>query len=425
MQGALIEELYRAVMFGSAESWARLEERSDECEHLRAIVCTDHPGGIELGLTLGIENQRCITPVLLGPRAFFLSALTAVQGMQQAGRSQVNIDYSLSFDSNFAEKLKLLIRRGSAGADKELLDVESVLMSKAHNTRVQFDILPFLYENVRFSRLNPDNTRPVDTMVAFRILDYIDWQEYQRSRTFHVHGISLEDLKKKLRPEVENLISEFQATADFLRHEATALATEALLLRLAALWRMPKRDRAMVFGQLIDFCNLELGFTPLTDLSLIWKAISTKVPAPFLGPLLGSPSTMLKKVSGMAWDIAHLRLLERLATQRAYADFYVPFFVSLDARWRDLLQLNPIRLMLFDDRARMMRSARADEGNFLEICRSSARENPSRVLSAEQSASRRAYALSLRVEAMQELVIKERRRWAHGGDCYGTGTDSA
>jgi len=348
---------------------------------------------------------------MLGPRAFFFSAMTAVKGRLQAGRSSVNIDYSLSFDSNFAEKLKLLISRGAAGVDKELLDVEGVLMIKAKNKQVQFDILPFLFENVRLSRVNPSNTRPIDTMVAFRVLDYINWSEYQRSRTFHVDGMSLDTLKEKLRPNVEMVIEEFKTSSDFLRHEATALATEALLLRLAALWRVPNRDTDVIFGQLIDFCNLELGFTPLTELSLIWKAISAKAPAPFLGPLLGSPSTMLKKVTGMAWDIAHLRLLERLAAQKAFGDFYVPFFVSLDARWRNLLRLNPIRFMLFDDRVRMIRSARADEASFLDICRRTVIADPSRLLSAEQSEQRRAFALHLPVEAMQKLVTSERRRW--------------
>ncbi|WP_060493728.1 hypothetical protein [Pseudomonas sp. NBRC 111140] len=424
MPTALIDEFYQAVISGKTEHWTLLEERAKECAALRAIICTDHPGAIDLGLSLGVDSNNCILPILLGPRAFFISAMTALKGMLQAGRSSVNIDYSLSFDSNFAEKLKLLINRGAAGTDKELLDVESVLMIKAKNKQVQFDILPFLFENVRLSRESPSNTRPVDTMVAFRVLDHINWAVYQRSRTFQVDGMSLDTLKEKLRPDVENVISEFETSDEFLRHEATALAIETLLLRLAALWRVPNRDPEVIFGQLIDFCNLELGFTPLTELSLIWKAISAKAPAPFLGPLLGSPSTMLKKVTGMAWDIAHLRLLERLAAQKAFGDFYVPFFVSLDTRWRNLLRLNPIRYMFFDDGARMMRSARADEESFLDICHKAAKQDPKRILSAEQSAQRRSSVLTLRIEDMQQLVKKERRRWDRGGDYYHAVADS-
>ncbi|WJD61547.1 hypothetical protein [Pseudomonas kurunegalensis] len=412
MQRAVIDELYRAVVFDEPEVWKRLEERSEECAFLRSMVCTDHSGGIETDLNLGGGSNKCIIPIFLGPKAFFISGMTAAQGVLQNGRSCVTLDYSLSFDSNFAEKLKLLVNRTTAGENSELLDVESVLMLKAHNERVQFDLLPFLYENVRLSRANSSNTRPVDTLVAFRVLDYVDWQEFRSSRVLRVDGMTLEALKAKLRPAAEELIGKLQHSEDFIRHEATALATEALLLRLAALWKVPNRDIKKIFGQLLDFCIVELGFTPLTDLSLIWSAISPKQTAAFLGPILGCPSTMLEKVSGMAWDIAHLRLLERLATQRAHGDFYVPFFVSLDARWRDLLRQNPIRFMLFDDRSRTMRSGRVDEASFLQICHFSASEDAKRLLSVEQSAERKAYASALRIEIMQELVAKERRRWA-------------
>ncbi|MFJ2692906.1 hypothetical protein [Pseudomonas sp. NPDC087336] len=411
MQPAVIDELYRAVVFNHQEAWQQLDERAAECAALRSLVSTDQPGGIDLSLGLGVDGNEFIIPVIQGPRAFFVSAETAVQGALQAGRSELLLDYSLSFDSNFAERLRRLINQQTASSDQDITRVKSVLMLKANNPQVQFDILPFLYENVRLARDDTSNERPIDTLVAFRTLDYLDWERYQDTEELHFHGESIDALKERLRPAAVQLVCDLHTNEDFLRHEASALATEALLLRLAGLWHVPNRDVKTIFGKLIDYCVNDLGFIPMSDLSLIWKGIATKQPAPFFGPVTGRSHTMLEKVKGMAWDISHLRLLERMAAQNSYGAFHIPFFVSLDAKWRALLRLNPIRFMLFDDRTRRMLSGRADEANFQAICLSNASESTKRFLSPAHVAKRRAAALSLSVDAMYALVRKEQGRW--------------
>lgn len=410
MQRAVIDELYRAVVFNHQEAWQLLDERAAECAALRSLVSTDQPGGIDLGLGLGMDGNEFIIPVIQGPRAFFVSAETAVQGAQQGGRSELLLDYSLSFDSNFAERLRRLIGQQTVSEDQDLARIKSVLMLKANNSRVQFDILPFLYENVRLSRADTSNERPIDTLVAFRTLDYLDWERYRDTEELHFHGESIHALREKLRPAAARLVCDLHTNEDFLRHEASALATEALLLRLAGLWHVTNRDVKTIFGKLIDYCVDDLGFIPMTDLSLIWRGIATKQPAAFFGPVTGRSRKMLEQIKGMAWDISHLRLLERMAAQNSYGAFHIPFFVSLDAKWRALLRLNPIRFMLFDDSSRRMLSGRADEASFQAICLSSASENTKRYLSPAHVAKRRATALSLSIDAMHALVRKEQER---------------
>ncbi|KDN97017.2 hypothetical protein [Pseudomonas donghuensis] len=411
MQPAVIDVLYRAVVFNHQEAWQQLDERAAECAAMRSLISTDQPGGIDLGLGLGVDGNEFIIPLIQGPRAFFVSAKTAVQGLLQAGRSEILLDYSLSFDSNFAERLKRLINQTTASADQDLARVKTILMLKANNPRVQFDILPFLYENVRLSRDDTSNERPIDTLVAFRTLDYLDWDRFRKTEELHFNGESIHALKGRLRPAAERLIYGLHANEEFLRHEASVLATEALLLRLAGLWHAPNRDVKAIFGQLIDYCVNDLGFIPMTDLSLIWKGIATKQAARFFGPITGRSHTIFEKIKGMAWDLSHLRLLERMAAQNSYGAFHIPFFVSLDAKWRELLRLNPIRFMLFDDHTRRMLSGRADEERFQEICLSSVSESTKRLLSHEQVAKRRAAASSLSIEAMHTLVRKEQERW--------------
>lgn len=165
MQPAVIDELYRAVVFNHQEAWQQLDERAAECAALRSLISTDQPGGIELNLGLGVGNNEFIIPIIQGPRAFFVLAQTAVQGALQAGRSELLLDYSLSFDSNFAERLRRLVNQQTASEDQDLNRFKSILMLKANNPRVQFDILPFLYENVRLARDDTNNERPIDKLI--------------------------------------------------------------------------------------------------------------------------------------------------------------------------------------------------------------------------------------------------------------------
>jgi hypothetical protein len=61
----------------------------------------------------------------------------------------------LSFDSNFAEKLRATLN-GENIEPVDRIRVIDVLMLKANNARVQFDVVPFLYENIRLARDNAE-----------------------------------------------------------------------------------------------------------------------------------------------------------------------------------------------------------------------------------------------------------------------------
>ncbi|MDG0836152.1 hypothetical protein [Roseateles saccharophilus] len=100
-----------------------------------------------------------VTPIFEGPRALMVSAHTAVQNLLTGGHSNVPLDYSIGFDSNFADKLKAMLHgRNVEKADRDR--VTAVLKLKAANPRVQLDVQPFLIENTRFDRDQDDNDRP-------------------------------------------------------------------------------------------------------------------------------------------------------------------------------------------------------------------------------------------------------------------------
>lgn len=408
----IADALFSALLNNDAAALDVIEsQRPTECVGLRAVICSDAPGATDLELGLDVLSSEYVTPFFEGPRAFFMSAGLSLQTRLNGGQSSPLIDYSLSFDSNFAEKVRAAI----TGENIQQVDrnrVNEILMLKARNRNVQFDVIPFLIENTRLTRNNPHNQRPLNTLIAFRMLDHLDWDAFQDDPSNFLFNAPYEELKASLRPEVEAFLSELQVSERVAHHEAKSAGTQALLLRFAQLWHEEcKPDKRRILSELLRFSIHKLGAIPLTELHLIWSGMTSELGSPFFGPITGRSKNMLKEVRGMAWDMALLRVLESTATASQLGSFFIPYFVSIDRRWRHLLRLNPVRLMLIDDSRGHALFARADEPDFhraLEQCKQNELQSE---MTAEKIEARRRSAQTIQLQAMQKLVADEEKNW--------------
>ncbi|WP_124982108.1 hypothetical protein [Ralstonia solanacearum] len=383
--------------------------RAAECASIRTVICTDAPGAVDLDLGLSVSSSDYVTPFFEGPRAFFMSAGASVQARLTGGSSNVLIDFSLSFDSNFAEKLRAVI----AGENIQQADrdrVIEILMLKARNRHVQFDVMPFLIENTRLARDEPSNERPLNTLIAFRMLDHLDWDAFRDDPGHFAFDTSYEALKALLRPDAEAFLADLQASEQIDHHEAKSAGTQALLLRFARLWHEErKQDKNRILRELLRFSIHELGSIPLTEMRLIWSGMTSNQGSPFFGPIMGRSPEMLQKIRGMAWDMTLLRVMEQIATASQVGSFFIPYFVSMDRRWRHLLRLNPVRLMLIDDAHRRVLFARTDELEFQRVLGECMQTEFQSEMTSEKVEARRRSAQAIELNAMQQLVAEEER----------------
>ncbi|MBB6249163.1 hypothetical protein [Rhodanobacter sp. A1T4] len=411
-QPPVVDILFRAILSGDQAALRDLETyRAAECVGLRSVISTDHAGAVALDLGLGATSSIYVTPLFEGPRAFFISRHISVQARLTSGKTTVPLDYSLSFDSNFAEKMRATLN-GEKIQQADHDRVIEVLMLKAKNSRVQFDVVPFLYENVRLVRDNENNMRPLNTLIAFRMLDHLNWEAFRNDPSRFDFGVPADTLKASLRPDAEAFLTDLFANQSIVHHEAKSLGIQALLLRFATLWRnQSKRDIGRILHELLQFCVSELGFIPTTELSLIWSGIRNKEVAPFFGPVINPSAKLFKAARGMAWDMTHLRLMEQTARLTQFGSFFIPHFVSIDERWRTLLRLNPVRFMVVDDARNSMLLARTHELTFQEALHECAGETFLGEVNAEKIEARRMAAQSIDVATMQQRVAKEEQAW--------------
>ncbi len=409
-QPPVIDVLFKALLTNDQDTLNDIQtNRAAECVDLRAIISTEHPDAVCLDLGLGLASNIYVTPIFEGPRAFFMSRHVSVQARVSGGQTTVPLGYSLSFDSNFAEKLRATLN----GENIQPIDrarVIEVLMLKANNNKVQFDIMPFLYENIRLVRDDEKNNRPLNTLIAFRMLDHLDWDAFRRNPSWFEFNVPMESLKKSLHSDAEAFLTSVYANPAVLHHEAKSLGIQALLLHLATLWHGKDHDVKRILGELIEFCYRDLGFFPKTELGLIWSGIAGKNVAPFFGPITGRSKTMLTEIRGMAWDMTHLRLMEQTASLTQFGSFFIPHFVSIDKRWREILRLNPVRFMMIDDAQKSMLFARANETNFQIACKECGKGQFAE-RTPEKIAARRAAAHAIDADTMRRRVTQGERAW--------------
>src|SRR6185312_10326341 len=87
--------------------------------------------------------------------------------------------------------------------------------------------------NLRLARDNEENRRPLNTLIAFRMLDHLNWAAFREDPDHFDLGSSAESLKVHLRPDTEA----------FLAEAITWIScSEPDLPRRQSVWRLTHRD---------------------------------------------------------------------------------------------------------------------------------------------------------------------------------------
>jgi len=413
---SIIENIYESYLYEGKDIIEEIEKyRLVECASIRAIVCTDNLGAVNLDLGLGISSNVHVTSIFEGPCAWFHSSGVSIQTLISNGRSIVPIDYSLSFDSNFAERLRLTVSgKGAGTADHDA--VKSILMLKAKNQRVQFDVMPFIIENTRLARENQNNLRPLETLTAFRMIDELDF-EYFRQSNGGINFLRPQDvLRRECADWARNFLENLKPNPEIYRIEKENLSIHALLLRFSRIWHQkPRRDKNEILHELLYFSIQKIGFIPRTELHLMWNGMSANNKLPFFGPTMGRSSKMLSQIRGMAWDMTLIRHMEKIVTERdKYKDnFFVPYFVSLDRRLRELISFSLIRAMLIDDINKRSIPIRTNEIEFQESLKKRIEMSDIKnEMTPEKSEIRKINAQTIDLNAMQNIVNDEEKMLA-------------
>lgn len=362
MQKLLIDEIFRALLFRDFDALDRLSDnRASEAVYLRLLMCSDSPGSLNIGIPL--DKLQKEDPFIVSPfeidRFIMISAHTALQAAFSGGKSNVLVDWSFSYDSNFAEKLRGFLMKEDI--DPKNRDRIERFLKLRKELNIQSDLLPVILENTRLHRDDPKNDRPRNTIAAFKSLDHINWAETQNYSNIQIDN----DIWTKVVADADSDMDFYLQNGEVIRTETKALFVHSILLEMTRLWFESPDSSALNFTKLIDFCVLNLGCIPTFELNIAWQFFfPKKMRLSFFGPIYGISKTMLTELKGMSWDLTHLRTLETMATQSKLGSFYLPYFITIDNRLQELIRLNPIRFILIDDENKIVLTARKNQLQF-------------------------------------------------------------
>lgn len=359
MEKPVVDEIFDLIIRGEPEKLVEIS-RPEDAIHIRSAISTKSNSGAELNIDLEDITNRApwVTPLFLGPKIIFNSASIALQNLMTGEKSVLLVDWSFSFDSNVAEKVRAYVNHEKISqVDRDRV---ITLLNLKNEYSLQTDLMPFLFENLRLSRANKNNERPLNTIIAFKKLDYIDWDAFNKNpnkpRFLCDENALIEDAKQTY----DSLVNE----AEVKKRECKALFTQVILFELAIIWLGEKIPPEEAFTKLIDFCVLQLKKLPKYELMFAWNFLNQPAKIRFFGPLHGISKDLVKSLRGMAWDMSHMRTLETMSTINNLGSFFIPVFVSFDDKLSELLKQNQIQVLVVDDRLKRMHSACVGEAEF-------------------------------------------------------------
>ena len=273
------------------------------------------------------------------------------------GAVQIPLDYTLSFDSNVANLFDLYHRGKQIQEKNKEKFITLIHIIKKYN--FNFDYFFFILENLSHST-NPNNVRPLNTIMALKRFDYLDYHSF--TKDFNKPKFNMEI--DKAYEIAKNILKEFQQNQTIQNLLLKQKGCYLLILKAMLLQWEKKLSFEKKFLLIYKFCIESLGKFAKNELYFCWKFFRYSDQFDFFNVIVQPHNKVLGRARGISWDLFSMRVLETMATLKTKGEFFIPFFASLDNRFMKFLKACPLRFLLIDDYSKTISSAFFDEKEF-------------------------------------------------------------
>ena len=265
------------------------------------------------------------------------------QAQQKQETVYIPLDYSLSFDSNVAEKFRVYEKGGKVQPKEKFERLIKFIKQYQFN----FDYGFFCLENLEFIRQN--NDRPFNTIRA--IIRYNPLNSYQLGR----------EAAGKLA--IQTMYNPFNNEINPIFWQRRKLIYLILLKAVQINWELKEINSKL--RAIIEFCLVNTGKYAKKEIYLAWKLFKQGTSLRFFNPVRQPSPNILSKVKGMSWDFLSIEYQSTLAYSMSRGNkFFVPFFASFDNKFVEFTEACPVRCMLFDDQTQTAHTFFDDELEF-------------------------------------------------------------
>lgn len=279
---------------------------------------------------------------------------------KRKGRIEIPLDYSLSLDSNAAERFRVWENGGSLDKEENRFEALVRFIKEGKGQGFNFDYSFFIIENLLDS-MKPENHRPFNTIRALKRFDHLVYKK----DSFDIRNPKFsESLEDSGRRTIEALHA-FHSNKEIKGFLDRRMGLYLILLKAILLREQKDFSLNKQMGLLIEYSLDVLGAFAKTELYFAWKFLKHSKDFKFFDPISQLGKKSLHKIKGMAWDLFAIRYQETLASKSNIGDFYVPFFASFDNRFVELAKACPIRAVIIDDIDKRIMTIHLDEYEFM------------------------------------------------------------
>lgn len=326
----------------------------------KLVYSTNHLDGDFANTSLKSIEDQCPTlkKYFYGSGLLFFSDEVYDRTWRE-GHLKLHIDYSLSLDSNAAERFR--IWEDGKDLDKSEQDFEHLVrfIKEGSDNGFNFDYSFFIIENY-YDSMKPENHRPFNTIRALKRFDNLVYEK----ESFCIKNPVFNETRALAGQRTIETLYAFHSSPEIELFQQRRMLLYVVLLKAVLLNQNKTDSIESKLGELIEFCILGLEKFPKTELYFAWKLMKYGKSLRFFDPVSQIGKKTKGKLKGMSWDIFALRYQETMASKSYEGDFFIPFFASFDNRFVELTKACPILAVLIDEVGENVITIQLDELEF-------------------------------------------------------------
>ena len=328
-----------------ADAYGLFKQNFTLLENCKIILASDSGPSPGYAVNRTFSCGAVVRSLFHTERVFVLDQDTVKE--MESGATTFPIDYSISLDTQAMSYLKPYFEGQLSRLPKDFKEVFQFISQDT----VNIDPLPYKFENYHNLHHEHGQAKIFGIFKAYEIL-----------RTIDTKWLEAHDEVRSVLPESE-LSSRAQVLiSSMFMDQANEIALAelnfsqqlmyCLLLKMAAIQlQAPQVSIENKIWEFLEFCDKALATIFMRETVIAQAFFTRGQKLEFFAKIQKNKSDLLSILDGMAWDLWHVRQLEKFMTLRplAQARYFFPAFLTFDKRLIEVIDLYPLKALAYVD----------------------------------------------------------------------------
>lgn len=261
------------------------------------------------------------------------------------GSAQFQIDYSISLDTQALSYLEPYIN----GFENKLPNDFKEIFSFISRDGVFVDPMPYVHENYFNLNIPEAAGRIFNKLKAYEVLRTLDRRVLENESIVKT-SCSETELMKNTQEHIARMFTTMAEVTFMNELKLNFNYQYAHLLKMISIQLgKPNREKHTKTIDFLNFCHKDVSSIGFREALVANKFFEEGQKLGFFSKIQKNKKDIFRIIKGMAWDLYHIRQMERLATIRPdkNARYYFSSFLTCDKRLVDILDLYPLKCFAY------------------------------------------------------------------------------